>query len=98
MILNYFKIAFRTLLKFRGYAAINLVGLALGLTAGILIMLYVLDELSFDNFHRHANRIYRIETKFTDKKAGGSGNAHYDANGWAVGTTLVKDFPEVEKV
>jgi putative ABC transport system permease protein len=98
MIVNYFKIAFRTLLKFKGYAAINLVGLSLGLTAGILIMLYVLDELSFDNFHSKADRIYRIETKFTDKKAGGSGNAHYDANGWAVGTTLVKDFPEVEKV
>jgi putative ABC transport system permease protein len=98
MIVNYFKIAFRTLLKFRGYAAINLVGLALGLCAGVLIMLYVLDEFSFDNLHTKADRIYRIETKFTDKKEGGSGNAHYDANGWAVGTTLQKDFPEVEKV
>jgi putative ABC transport system permease protein len=98
MITNYFKIAFRTLLKFKGYAAINLIGLALGLTAGILIMLYVLDELSFDKFHSKADRIYRIETKFIDKKAGGSGNAHYDANGWAVASTLQKDFPEVEKV
>ena len=45
MLLNYFKIAFRTLLKFKGYAFINLLGLALGLTAGILIMIYVLDHL-----------------------------------------------------
>jgi putative ABC transport system permease protein len=51
MLINYFKIALRSLLKFKGYASINLIGLALGLTAGILIMLYVLDELSYDTFH-----------------------------------------------
>lgn len=98
MLLNYLKIAFRTLLKFKGYAMINLVGLALGLTAGVLIMLYVLDETSFDQFHTKADRIYRVETQFVDKKEGGSNNAHYDANGWPVGVTLKKDFPEVESV
>jgi putative ABC transport system permease protein len=98
MLFNYFKIAFRTLLKFRAYTIINLVGLALGLSAGTLILLYVLDEFSFDKFHSKTDRIYRVETKFTDTRPGGSGNAHYDANGWAVGTTLQKDFPEVEKV
>src|SRR5688572_24853511 len=96
MISNYLKIAFRTLLKFKGYASINLVGLALGLTGGILIMLYVFDELSFDRFHTKAERIFRIETRFIDKKPGGSNNAHWDANGWAVGNVLKKDYPEVE--
>ena len=51
MLTNYIKIAFRSLLKFKGFTTINLFGLALGLTAGILIMVYVLDELSFDQFH-----------------------------------------------
>ena len=45
MLFNYIKIAFRSLLKFKGYAAINLFGLALGLAVGVLIMLYVFDEV-----------------------------------------------------
>lgn len=94
MLLNYFKIAFRTLLKFRGYAFINLLGLALGLTAGILIMIYVLDEVSYDKFHAKGDRIYRVTTAFyaagdTDQNGG-------EHNGWPVGKVLVRDFPEVE--
>lgn len=94
MLVNYFKIALRTLLKFKGYAFINLLGLALGLTAGILIMIYVLDETSYDKFHAKGDRLYRVTTAFyatgdTDKNGS-------DQNGWPVGKVLVKDFPEVE--
>ncbi len=46
MLNNYLKIAVRTLLRFKGFAIINLFGLSLGLTAGILIMMFVADELS----------------------------------------------------
>lgn len=98
MLINYFKIAFRSLLKFKGYAAINLFGLALGLTAGVMIMLYVMDELSFDQFHTKIDRVYRVETNFYgNKSAPGSGGA-MEANGWAIGTVLKKDYPEVESV
>lgn len=96
MLLNYFKIAFRTLLKFKGYAFINLLGLALGLTAGILIMIYVLDETSYDTFHAKGDRLYRVTTAFYasgDEKKGGM-----DQNGWPIGRILAKDFPEVESV
>src|SRR5687768_11874849 len=96
MFISYFKIAFRSLIKFKGYAAINLIGLALGLTAGIMIMLYVLDELSYDNFHTKRDRIYRVETQFINNKA--TGNKSMETNGWAVGTVLRKDYPEVEAV
>jgi putative ABC transport system permease protein len=96
MLLNYFKIAFRSLVKFKGYTAINLFGLALGLSAGVLIMLYVLDELSFDKFHAKLDRIYRVETQFITGDT--KGNGSMETNGWAVGTTLKKDFPEVEAV
>ena len=96
MLLNYFKIAFRTLLKFKGYAFINLLGLALGLTAGILIMIYVLDETSYDKFHVKADRLYRVTTSFY--AAGDEDKGGMDQNGWPIGNVLVKDFPEVESV
>jgi putative ABC transport system permease protein len=96
MLVNYFKIAFRSLVKFKGYTAINLLGLALGLTAGVLIMLYVLDELSYDKFHAKIDRVYRVETQFISEKSLGGGSM--ETNGWAVGSTLRKDYPEVESV
>jgi putative ABC transport system permease protein len=95
MLYNYLKIAFRSLMKFKGYASINLIGLALGLTAGILIMIYVLDELSFDKFHTKGDRLYRVNTVFMK---GDSGEGANETNGWPVGKVLEKDFPEVESV
>jgi putative ABC transport system permease protein len=96
MLFNYIKIAFRSILKFKGYATINLLGLALGLAVGILIMLYVFDELSYDKFHANQNRVYRVESLFY-KNASGEKDA-IATNGWPVGVTLKKDFPEVESV
>lgn len=97
MLLNYFKIALRSLVKFKGYTTVNLFGLALGLTAGVLIMLYVLDELSYDKFHTKLDRIYRVETQFISNKSDGDGGS-METNAWAIGTTLRKDYPEVESV
>jgi putative ABC transport system permease protein len=48
MIRNYLKTAFRNLWKNKGFAAINIVGLAIGLATCLLILIYVLDELSYD--------------------------------------------------
>lgn len=59
MIKNYFLIALRNLKKYKIYATINILGLAVGITACSLIYLYVQDELSFDRFHRQADRIAR---------------------------------------
>jgi putative ABC transport system permease protein len=96
MLSNYFKIAFRNLLKHKAYASINLIGLSLGLMAGIFIMLFVIDELSYDNFHAKGERIYRVNTSFYDPGATqGSAN---ETNGWPVGKILEKEFPEVEAV
>ena len=60
MIKNYFKIAFANLMRNKFYSLINIVGLAIGITACILIMLYVQSELSYDTFHEKSDRIYRV--------------------------------------
>ncbi|MDN5205298.1 ABC transporter permease [Fulvivirgaceae bacterium BMA10] len=66
MIKNYFKIAFRNLKKYKGYSFINITGLAVGLACVLLISLFVLDELSYDKFHKDADNLYRIG--FVNKK------------------------------
>ena len=63
MIRNYFKIAFRNLKSNRAYTLINISGLTLGMTCGLLIFMLVKYHLSFDNFHDHSERIYRIVTE-----------------------------------
>jgi putative ABC transport system permease protein len=60
MIKNYLKIAFRNLWRHKIFSLINIMGLAVGMTACFLIFLYVRFELSYDSFHNKANRIYRI--------------------------------------
>lgn len=96
MFLNHLKIALRSLLKFKGYALINMIGLGLGLTAGILVMVYVLDEVSYDEFHTKKERIYRVETSFFTPESGEDAKG-MDGNGWGVGTVL-RTLPEVEAV
>src|SRR5665213_3576445 len=61
MIKNYFKTAWRNLIKNKFYSVINIAGLTLGLAIGILILLWVQDELSFDTFHKNAKNIYRLD-------------------------------------
>lgn len=60
MLRNYLKVAWRYLLRYKTYTAINICGLAAGITCCILIMLFVRSEFSYDKFHRKANRIYRV--------------------------------------
>jgi putative ABC transport system permease protein len=57
---NYIKIALRKLRKQKGYSFINIAGLAIGLAACLLILLWVKDELSYDKYHEKADRIYRV--------------------------------------
>src|SRR5476651_1976693 len=61
MLKNYLKTAWRNLLKNKFYSIINIAGLTAGLAIGILILLWVQDELSFDNFHKKSPDIYKME-------------------------------------
>lgn len=60
MFKNYLTVAIRNILKHKFFSAINIAGLAIGLTACLLIGLYITDELSYDKFHRDVSTIYRV--------------------------------------
>jgi len=60
MIKNYLKVTLRNITKHKAYSFINIAGLAIGMAASVLILLYVRDELSFDRYHENADRIYRV--------------------------------------
>lgn len=86
MLRNYIVVAWRNLLRYKLYSLINVVGLAVGMTCCILMLLWVQDELSFDLFHEKADRIYRIVTENQARTA------------FPLGPQLQKDFPEIEQV
>ena len=93
MFKNYLKIALRNLWKHKGFSAINIIGLAIGLACFILIALYVTDELSFDRFHEKANRIYRVNSDIVY----GGNKLHMAVTSDPMGPTLKKDYPQVEE-
>ncbi|WP_417451667.1 ABC transporter permease [Kordiimonas sp.] len=65
MFQNYITVALRNLIKNKLYSAINIIGLAVGLAACIMIMLFVRDEFSYDKHWSNADRIYRLHTTFS---------------------------------
>lgn len=65
MFLNFLKVAFRKMKRQKGYALINVAGLAVGLTISAFILMWVVDELSFDRFHENNDRIHRVYVDLT---------------------------------
>jgi putative ABC transport system permease protein len=92
MFRNYVKTALRNLWKNKGFSAINIVGLAIGLATCLLIILYVMDELSYDRYNEKADRIYRLDG---DIKFGGNHFIMAVAPAPA-GPSMRKDYPEIE--
>jgi putative ABC transport system permease protein len=92
MLRNYFKLAFRHLLKKKTFSFINIFGLTIGLVSCILIGLFIADELSFDTFNRNASRIARVTMEFS---ASGTLNAAAES-GTRVGHRFKSVFPAVE--
>ena len=83
MLKNYLTVALRTLRRHKGYAFVNVAGLAVGMAACVLIGLYVLDELSYDRFHAHADRIYRVTLE------------DYAASSPPIAPALERDYPHL---
>ncbi len=95
MIKHNFKIIIRRLIKQKTYSITNILGLTVGLTASVLIFLWMLDELSVDRFHTKADRIYKV--MINDIYADGRMET-YEAPTVMLGKALRTDFPEVDEV
>jgi putative ABC transport system permease protein len=91
MFKNYLKIAIRNIQKHKGYAFINIAGLAIGMACCILIVAYIVTELSYDKYNENADRIYRIAAEVN---MGGFTGTLAVTNA-PVGPVLHRDYPEV---
>src|SRR5476651_323026 len=92
MIKNYIKIAFRNLWRHKSFSFINITGLAVGMSAFLLILMYVHFELSYDDFHANASQIYRLNV---DIKSSPTETMKLAESTMPMGPALKTDFPEV---
>jgi len=95
MLRNNLKIAIRYLLKDRFYSILNIIGLSIGVSASLLIVLYIVNELSYDNFHNDAERIYRVAAR---GKMGEKEVLSMAVTGAPLAEGLKNHIPEVESV
>ena len=92
MIKNYFLIAWRNLVRNKVFSAINILGLALGMTCSLLILLWVQDERGVDGFHANGKNLYQVyERDYLDGKV----DAGFSTQGLLAGE-LKKVIPEVQ--
>src|SRR5580704_10399992 len=96
MFKNYFVVAIRNLKKYKLISFINLFGLTVGLTCCMLILTYILHELSFDQYNRNANRIYRVTRSFNTLD--GITTLNLGTIAPPFGPLLAHDFPAIQAV
>src|SRR6186997_2395973 len=92
MIKHYLKISFRNLWKYKSFSAINILGLAIGMAVCLLILQYVSFKLSFDQFHKKADNIYRV---VNDRYQQGKLIQHGTITYSGVGRAMNNDFDDV---
>lgn len=92
MLRNYFKTAIRNLLRNKSYAAINIIGLAVGIAACLLIFLVVQFELSFDSYHSKKDKIHRVVSEFNTPE----GVFHSSGVPFPVAPALRIDYPDIK--
>ena len=92
MLVNLIKTAFRNILRKFGFSLLNILGLTLGISSAMFLIMYVADELSFDRYHEKAGRIVRVQSHMKESD---------DEFTWIVaqvpfGPQAAADYPEVE--
>src|SRR5260221_10203539 len=93
MFKNYLKTSFRNLLRHKSYTFINVLGLTVGLVTSIFILLWIMDEVSFDRFHSDADRIFKVmvNNTYPDGKI-----ETYPTIPSKLKDVIVQEIPEVE--
>jgi len=97
MITHYLKIAFRNISKYRTQNIISLIGLAVGFTCFAFSALWIRYEMSYDNFHPKASRIYRVNVAPFKWDVIGGGDSEIQPGSYILGTWLKTNFPEIEE-
>lgn len=95
MFRSYLKVVFRSMFRNKGFTTINISGLAIGMACSLLIFLFIKDEQSYDRFHRHSDRIYRVVKDFINDDGSRIPDATTPA---ALAPALMQQLPEVEKI
>ena len=94
MIKNLFVVALRNLKKYPGYSLLNIFGLMIGITFSLFLIFYIRDELSYDEYHTKADRIYRLNSFIQESDREEMKSA---ITPFPVATALQAKFPEVEQ-
>ncbi|MFL6863209.1 MAG: ABC transporter permease, partial [Allosphingosinicella sp.] len=92
---NYLTVGVRALAKNRTYAFINILGLAIGMAACLMILLFVRYEMSYDSWIPHAEDTYQFQSWYHDHVTGEE--AQLQMTPFVAGEALKKDFPQVEQ-
>src|SRR6476469_4806750 len=93
MFKSYLKIAWRNIIRHKAYSGINILGLAIGIAACLLILQYVSFELSYENFQVNKDRIYRVQQ---DRYDNGKLSTQWASGAYAVGNSFKDAIPEIE--
>ncbi|WP_247233098.1 ABC transporter permease [Telluribacter sp. SYSU D00476] len=94
MIKNYLKIAWRNIIRNKTFSAINILGLSVGLTCCMLLLLYIRNELSYDKHHEHADNLYMLSLKAV---IGQSAGREFATSPAPYAPTLKSEYPEIEE-
>ena len=94
MFKNYFKIVVRNLLRFKTYSFINIFGLSIGIACSILIILWIHDELGYDQFHKNSSDLFIVVQKHYNQ----NGIEYDTAEPYPVAEELKRDYPEILEV
>src|SRR5882724_6701902 len=92
MLYNYLTIAWRNFINGKLYSFINVFGLAIGIACSILILLYVSNELSYDRFYSHADRIYRVNEFFEGENGSGERSSSVP---FPMAEVMAIDYPDM---
>jgi len=94
MIKNLLLIALRHFKKDKWFSLLNVLGLTIGITFSLFLIFYITDELSYDRYHKNADRVFRINSYIQEKDK----NTDWTLSQLPLGPELKKDYPEVEEM